>query len=246
MTRERLQRLSFASLLDMATKEGIKVPEGIDKESLIDQIQEALEEDRDEREQSNNAAMRIKEKKYEIVQDEEIEAQEKADYPLPERYNETRIVALLRDPLWAFAYWDLKDSDIDPLSQSPDFKELFLRVCEVLPDPATGPDGPGYFDIPVKVSDDSWYINLPNPGKSYFIELRCATGIKEILLCRSNEIHSPLGEVAPDYLQEVIGGGENDVLALSGLDEYGPSSVREQIPQRINSLVDDDYLEIQG
>ncbi len=244
MTKEYLQRLSVAALVELAAKEGIKVPEGVERASLVEQILEAVEEDRDEREHSNNSAMRIKEKKYDIIQDEELESQEEADYPLPDRYNETRIVAMLRDPLFAFAYWDLKDADIEPLAGSPEFRDLFLRVHEVAAE--NGAQGDAYFDIPVKTTDESWYINLPNPGRSYFIELRCRVGDVERVLCRSNSVHSPLGEAALDYVYDLSDGADNDVLMLSGLMDYGASSARERIPQRIISMVDDDYLQIQG
>jgi len=243
MTKERLQRLPLSSLLDIAVKEGITVPEGIDRETLIEEIQEALEEDRDEREQSNNSAMRIKEKKYDVIQDEELETQEKTDYPLPDRYNETRIVALLRDPLWAFAYWDLSDSDVEPLQNSPDFDELLLRVHEAPADLSRAAENGRYFDIPVKLSDSSWYINLPNPGERYWIELCWSDGGKEHILCRSNSVRSPIGEVALDYIHDVLEGADSDVLTLAGLNESTLSSLRDKIPQRILSMVNDDYLE---
>ena len=246
MTKERLQRLPLSSLLEIAVKEGITVPEGMDRETLIEEIQEALEEDRDEREQSNNSAMRIKEKKYDVIQDEELEPQEKTDYPLPDRYNETRIVALLRDPLWAFAYWDLSDSDIEPIQSSPDFGDLFLRVHEASADKSQAGENESFFDIPVKLNDSSWYINLPNPGELYWIELCWSVDEKEHILCRSNTIRSPLGGVALDYIHDMLDGADSDVLTLAGLNESTLTSLRDKIPQRILSMVNDDYLENNG
>lgn len=243
MTYERLQSLPFASLLEIAAKEGIDVPEGTDREALIEEIQEALEEDRDEREQANNFVMRIKEKKFDVAQDEELESQEKTDFQLPDRYNETRIVALLRDPTWAFAYWDLKDSEIEPLQAAPDFEGFFLRVHESHRRELGARDDATYFDIPVQSTDSSWYINLPNPGESYWIELCCSVAEKVHALCHSNTIRSPLGEVAMDFLHDMFGGSDSDVLALAGLNERSLSSIRDTIPQRIISLLDEDYLE---
>jgi len=247
MTKERLQGLSFASLLDIAAKESITVPDGTDKNSLIELIQEAMEEDRTEREQSNNSAMRVKEKKYDVVRDEELETEEEDEFPLPESYNETRIIALLRDPLWAFAYWDLKDSEVEAYLDSTEFHGLSLRVCEVAPGaPAGNEDIVDYFEIPVKSTDSSWYINLPSPGRSYFIELRCREGENDHLLCRSNTFHSPLGEVAIEYLHEMISQPDNDALVLTGLNAYSGSALRENIPQRIISMIDADYLQMKG
>lgn len=243
MTKERLQRLSYASLLDIATKEGISVGESVDKESIIELISEAMEEDRTEREQSNNSAMRIKEKKYDIIRDEEIESGEADEYALPERYNETRIVALLRDPLWAFAYWDLKDTDVERVSGEEESGELYLRVCEVKEGENRERGVVDYFDIPVKTTDSSWYINLPMPGKSYVIELYAQIESGDELLCRSNTLHSPLGQVAIEYLHEMINRPDNDSMVLTGLDQYSSSSLQENIPQRIISMIDSEYLQ---
>lgn len=246
MTKERLQRLSFASLLDFASKEGIAVGDSIDKESLIDLISEAMEEDRTEKEQSNNSAMRIKEKKYDIIRDEEIEADGDDEYALPDRYNETRIVALLRDPLWAFAYWDLKDTDAERIGADEEAGELFLRVCELKSGEDRGAGVVDYFDIPVKTTDSSWYINLPMPGKSYVIELYASVDSETVFLCRSNALHSPLGQVAVEYLHEMISQPDNDSMVLTGLDLYSGSSLRENIPQRIISIIDSEYLQMKS
>ena len=246
MTKERLQGLSFASLLDIATKEGISVQETIDKDTLVDIISEAMEEDRTEREESNNPAMRIKEKKYAVTRDEEIEAEDTEEFELPEHYNETLIVALLRDPLWAFAYWDLKDSDLDSIGGPSESVELFLRVCEVSETEKPGSDVVDYFDIPVKATDSSWYINLPTPGKSYVIELHARNEEEEQFLCRTNAIHSPLGQVAVEYIHEMISHPDNDTMVLTGLDQYSGSSLRENIPQRIISMIDSEYLQMKS
>jgi len=246
MTKERLQGLSFASLLDIATKEGILVQEIIDKDTLVDVISEAMEEDRTEREESNNPAMRIKEKKYAVTRDEEIEAPDTEEFELPEHYNETLIVALLRDPLWAFAYWDLKDSDLDAIGGPSESVELFLRVCEVSEAEKPGSGVVDYFDIPVKPTDSSWYINLPTPGKSYVIELHARNDEEEQFLCRSNAIHSPLGQVAVGYIHEMISQPDNDTMVLTGLDLYSGSSLRENIPQRIISMIDSEYLQMKS
>lgn len=244
MTTERLDGLSFASLLDIAVKEGITVGENVDKPGLIELIREAMEEDRTERELANNSAMRVKEKKYDVVRDEEIETQDTEEYALPERYNETRIVALLRDPLWAFAYWDLKESDLKEISDGAEDADLFLRVCEVQSEEV--PEVIDHFDIPVGVTDSSWYINLPSPGKAYLIELHARIDDRTRRLCRSNTLHSPLGSVAVEYLQEMIRQPDDETMILTGLNDYASSSFNESIPQRIISMIDSDYLQMKG
>ncbi len=132
MTRERLMLLPTRFLKEIAEKEGIKIQPNTGKDILMDLILEAMEEDCQEREKINNPLIKVKEKKYEITMDEEIEAQDKTVYPIPERYNETIIVMMLRDPLWAFAYWDIKDKERDILKEKDGFQGLFLRIYEIL------------------------------------------------------------------------------------------------------------------
>ena len=130
MTEERLQKLSHESLKKIAVNEGIKYVEETSRKDLIEQILEAMEEERLERERSNNYAIRIEEKKYNIIQDEELEAQEEAEYCIPEKYQETRICLLIRDPYWAYALWDVRDSDLLELKKKR-FQGLLLRVNQL-------------------------------------------------------------------------------------------------------------------
>ena len=156
MTEERLKKLSLESLRKIASNEGIKHIDEIGKDGLIEQLLEAMEEDRNERESSNNFAIRIEEKKYDIIQDEELESQEKTEYCVPEKYQETRIILILRDPYWAFAYWNVRDTDLDELKKNR-FRGLFLRVIQ---EPREAKEGKrkslDSFDIPVKITDDKW------------------------------------------------------------------------------------------
>ena len=168
MTRERLERLSFPTLREIAEKEGISIKNSVGRSDLIDLILEAMEEDRDEREHLNNLAIRVEEKKYDITIDEELESEEKQEYPISERYNETRLTLLLRDPLWAFAYWDIKDLDYKKIQNTMPGFSLILRVHESR-DSIIGDDKYiDSFDIPVTLTDNRWYINLPRAGSTYY------------------------------------------------------------------------------
>ena len=242
MTIERLKQLSDDNLFELARREGIKNPSEIEKEELIEMILEVLEEERDERRNANNLAMRIKEKKYDIVLDEELISQITEDYPLPERYNDTRIILMLRDPSWAFTYWDLGQADYDKTQSVESAGELFLRVYSL-------PDGEldkksysDYFDIPVRNSDDSWYINLPVAGIRYCIDLMLKEYAKEVILCRSNIITAPRADVAREL--EEAKAPFMDALYLSGLFSPTGDNEKEENPRRIISLLDSQYLHL--
>lgn len=245
MTVERLQSLPLKLLREVAQKEGLHTTNGLSRESLIEFILEAMEEDRYEREQGNSSAVLIEEKKYEIVRDEELDVPVTQEFSIPEKYNETKIFFIIRDPLWAFAYWDLKSDDIDALKDDSGFENLFLRVFEI-DEQETYCEIIDSFDIPIKFSDDKWYINLPRSGRSYFIAVMTKVNRKERELCRSNTIYSPKKTLMDVTVREKIYDAlDNTMLILSGIYDYvESSSFRENIPQRIISMVDSAHMSI--
>lgn len=241
MTRERLSALSDQNLIALAKREGICIDEtaltGAHREELIDEILEALEEDRAERLAVNNSAMRSKSHKYDIFMDEELECREGEIFGIPERYNETRIVLMLRDPLWAFAYWDIQDVRLAALQEEPFYEGLFLRVYEFSSAIPSRDHVIDYFDIPVRESDDSWYISLPKPGGFFCVDLRCKSLHGESLLCRSNMIKSPLGYIAENK-EDLLSSPDQMKVLLSGLWDFQGEPGEERIPQRVMQILD--------
>ena len=234
MTRERLLSLSPDELLLLSDKIGIDAAPEMGREHLIDNIMEALEEDRIEREQINNFVMRVKEKKYDISRDEEIDFSGEEEYSIPDKYNETKISLLLRDPLWAFAYWDIKDTDLIKLKSVKLLLRVYKKVKLVEKD--------DFFDIPVAVADKSWYINLPDSDCEYYVELYSSSSNCEKLLGKSNIISSPKTQM--DF--QNLGNNKEKILLLSGLTEIDNVSSSTGIPQRIISFLDNQYLQIRG
>lgn len=244
MTRERLQALSEEVLKEIAERECIYNNEDSSKDELIELILDALEEDRSERNSTNNAAIRLEHKKYEILKDDEINLLTKDDYPLPEYYNDTRIVILLRDPLWVYAYWDLSKTQVQNLREEPFFEGFFLRVNLFHGEQLENSKVLDFFDIPVEENDNSWYINLNRTGIDYCVELRCRVMHSDQLLAISNTVHSPLGYFARNQ-EEFCNEPDTMMLMLSGLWNYREGETgREEIPQRIISILDSHNIEL--
>ena len=242
MTEERLQLLPEEFLRKLAVKEGISLNETIDKQDLIDLIIDAIEEDRAENIMANNPAMQIKERKFDITLNEQYDFEDD-QYPLPEYYNETEICLLLRDPAWAYSYWNIKESDISSLKYGALSGELNLRVYEMKDKTVPAKAKLDYSDIPVTVEDRSWYINLPETGIYYFVELILKNKQSEKVMCRSNIIRSPKWEVGEvEDLKEMKGTG-NDLLLVAGVYDLSEAEATGRIPQRIISMIDSDFLE---
>ena len=238
MTEERLSVLSLSALHEIADNEGIKNAADLSREELIEQILEAIEEDREERECFNNFAMRIEEKKYEILLDEEFESQKGIIFEIPERYNETKIALLLRDPFWAFAYWDIQDQELDEIGERGHIEGLLLRVCHLENGKSGKEEVIDSFDIPVKGQDNKWYINLPESGKKYFIKLVVRLAGGEKVLCTSNLVTSPVKAVAATIAGENITDFSDPMLAFAGLFHLDESALDGSIPHRIIQFIE--------
>ena len=198
MTKDRLRTLSVTELSQIAEKGHIHVHPDMDKDALVNLIFEALEDERLDREGSNNLTIRIEAMKYAVSQDEELLLDFDDDIVLPDRYGENRLVLMLRDPSWVYCYWDIEDRTLDELKAEREFSGFVLRVIE-LAAPDWGKDSyVDWFDIPIQFEDLRRYINLPSEDAFYGVELYAQVGEKEGLMARSNIVESSRDCVAPD------------------------------------------------
>lgn len=239
MTKDRLRSLSYNELSHIADKGNINVLQDMDKEALISLIFEALEEERLDREGNNNLTIQIEAKKYSVSQDQELFVDFGDEVELPERYAETRLVLMLRDPSWVYCYWDIEDRILDELKENSNYSGLILRVTE-LAAPDWGKDSyVDWFDIPIQFGDLRRYINLPSEDAFYGAELYAQLGEKESLLVRSNIVESSRDYIAPAYGK--VDTGQNELIELSGSSTDigsfpGSGYTESDNPQRIMTL----------
>jgi len=247
MTRDRLTQYSMFDLYKLAENVGIQYnsTDG-DSDELIEKILEALEEDKNERDLTNNDAMKLKGTKYDNLQEYELEAQEKQVYLIPERYNDTRIVLLLRDPLWAYTYWDINDNELSKMQEEIFFEGFFLRVFELNIKKGSNEDSYSkenildYYDIPIDEKDSSWYINLGKTGRYFGIQLCSIAHGKVSILSKSNIIKSPRGFVAKN-IKDLSRDPDLMTILMSGLWDYNDKG-ENVIPQRIISIMENQDL----
>ncbi|MBB6481981.1 DUF4912 domain-containing protein [Spirochaeta isovalerica] len=238
MTKERLQSLSYKSLLEIAERDHLAYDEGIEKEELIALVLDSLEEERLDRERLNNLAVRIEATKYNVSLDEEFDFSSAEEINLPERYNETKIMLMLREPTWGFVYWDLKFDTVKELENDPSFQGLFLRMVELPEAVYSKDDILDYFDIPVNLTDRRRYIKFPTEDSFYTIELFSIHNEEEKLIIRSNFIETSRNYILPSRNAEM--NNSDELVRLSGFSsEFGaavPVASYIKIPQRILPL----------
>lgn len=241
MNRERLEELSFETLVRVADQYDIEVDPSLSRLEFIEQIVEAIIESQTEREASDNDQTKMERHKYRIIDSEELYYDPDDTYVLPKSYNATRIVLLLRDPAWAFAYWELADALVQELENDSLFEGLSLRVHQF--DSEEGPEGSEVdsFDIPVQLSDLQWYIHLSERKTFYRVSLISQVDGREEVLATSGTVMVPPGTIVD--VEEKSGSDRSDrMLAYSGLDRLGVSTFGKRIPQRIISLIDEKPL----
>jgi hypothetical protein len=135
--------------------------------------------------------------------------------PFPRQYNITFVEVMIRDPLWTFAFWEVKEHDRETLGRIAGFEGYCLRV-NPLPD-EEGADSLG-FTVPVGPEDTAWYIGFPseNTGRRFQVELCARLGERIDVLASSRIFTVP-------KLQERAGlSGQcfDELALLSGAEEF--------------------------
>jgi hypothetical protein len=224
VNNDKLEALSLEELYALADRTGLDLPPGLERPFVIEEILDALEDESEEMRSSQGEAARVDEKKFSELRIDEIGAQPVADEAMTARYNETMIRAIVRDPSWAFAYWDVSDTDLAALRGEEGAAGLFLRVAEIGEAESAAVGGQDnhrdYFDIPVADNDLQWYINLPRSGVRFRIDLcarRPGPGNKPRVLARSNEVESPRQTLS--LPEGGLSEASYELIALSGIED---------------------------
>jgi len=147
---------------------------------------------------------------------------------IPNGYGEDRLVLLVKDPWWLFAYWEVQSSteraarsqlrpeDIPGL-------QTILRVFETTGLKATAA-AQHAFDIPLSGLTTNWYIHVNAPNRSFVVELGLlARSGQFITLLRSNAVTTPRSEPS-EVIDEEWMVSDASTWALLGLPVGAGSS----------------------
>jgi len=147
-------------------------------------------------------------------------------------YGQDRIVLMVRDSYWIFAYWEIAPDTLlrirRELGDSDDRFKIALRVYDVTGVAFTGENANGHFDIEVSDAADNWYIDTGRPDRSYCVEIGLLDPDGTYRAsARSNPVSTPpagASEKADEHWMSVEGEFER-IYALSGGFEVGEGSV---------------------
>jgi uncharacterized protein len=148
---------------------------------------------------------------------------------LPERYADHRLEVLVRDPNWAYAYWDLNPTKVRNLLKSAGLNaskaHWLLRVYSADLPPAE--DKGHYFDVDIDIQGGNYYLNLSRPGARFIVEI----GVMEVSglfrsTAQSHPIILPLDHPSETLAQESTFSEEVSTTNGPGFTEPPPSEAK--------------------
>ena len=155
LTLAHLETLSSADLIALADDYGIDIPDNLNRRFIIGELLEVAEEIGAEGAQAQT-----------MSEDDEIPER---ITELPSSFNETEISVILRNPAWAFVFWDISADALRRLSESPRFAGVFLRVSYFENEDDSSPAD--YYDLQITLSVREQYVLLEAGRKFFRVDL---------------------------------------------------------------------------
>jgi hypothetical protein len=228
-----LEKLSAPELRDLAVTFGIDIPRNLERQFIIEEILDnapCLMFFQPERIVTRSAVTDT-----EFTDDENIPpAPEPVE--LPRQYNITRINAIVRDPLWVFVFWEIREADRKIYEKQPGFRGYFLRVS--LDRCKKGNEAGTVFTVPVSGNDMERYIHFPPDGHCRKLCNAEAEAPFNVALCCSHAGGEANLAVTPPFrlpgmlkISERIAQArdKNTLIGLSGIDDLPVLRNRENV-----------------
>lgn len=152
---------------------------------------------------------------------------------LPHAYGEDRIVLMVRDPYWVFAYWEIDPARID--REKAWFgldSRLAVRIYDITGVHFDGANANGFYDQEVYDRVGDWYFDLGRPSHSFCADIGLLSSEGRFLtLARSNYITMPR-DGASDVIDEEWMSLEEEYARLYGFPAGSSPYAREWARRR--------------
>lgn len=202
INRTYLETLSFSDLLKIADDYGIDVPENLNRSFLIGEILDIAEE-----------LAKSPDENEMVITD--VAEQMNSDDISVRSYNSTEVQIMLRNPAWAFVYWNISISDMQSLTKA-DISQMMLRINSFSEKDQIKPDE--FFDIQISKEDNGQYVLLPAGRRYLRVDLLFnLDGIIDIL-ASSKVLEMPKGAAFLSDIRPGRKGEVSELMRLSGFD----------------------------
>jgi len=183
-----------------------------------------------------------------------LEAKDLAVHSTGESSHSDRLVAMVRDPYWLQAYWELSRQAVEraraALGQHWHGARPVLRVLEVARDGTTSSVRKVVRDIEIHGSVNNWYVDVASPPKSFQMEIGyLSPGDRFVCLARSNVVTTPaVGSLKPNGNWSQPADDYDRIYALSGgySSDGDHSDLKELFEQRLRRPLGGQYVVASG
>ena len=229
LTLPYLESLSTGELIELAVKHGLDIPPGLERVFIIEELFYLDHDAEGTSAQSADA----KNAHHDIIQVDAKHDAFKEFVVLPRQYHISFIEVIIRDPLWAFVFWEIKAQDRNHCENEPGFDGYCLRVMPLRESPSKEgafkegglqADEAASFIVSVDIDDYARYLGFPpDGGRCFKVEL-CMRSFENYegpftVLAESRPFTLPrLIEPASDELIQAV--YRNPLALLSGVDRF--------------------------
>lgn len=195
-----LETLSTADLIELAEEYDLDIPEQLNRRFIIAELLEIADELNEESFDDFEENL----EKIETIKD------------LPTTYNETQLDVVLRNPAWAYVYWDISVSDLQDVIGGKGFSKLLLKIS--FWSSLTSDKIEDVCELTISEEDRAQYIFLPSGKSCFSIDLIAEfNSIEPKKLTTSRRVQIPSG--APVISLESLEKPITPILKLSGMQE---------------------------
>jgi hypothetical protein len=141
---------------------------------------------------------------------------------IPDRYGQTYLQALPRNPEWLYLYWEVSPEDNARVSCELGEEELAgaryaIRLLDVTGIAYDGTHALQRYDTDIDRDTNDWHLHVPRANRSYVAELGWLTaGGRFAMLARSNTVTMPQGGVSEETDAEWTTGSTDELIRISG------------------------------
>jgi len=196
VTRHRLESLSTEQLIKLADSYGIDIPPGLERIFIIEEILDVSSVD-----------------SQEIASDIEVNESYSETAALPSQYNISYIEVMIRDPLWVFAFWEIKKHDRETHENSGDFNGYCLKIIPLDKDGKEKSSNENPFTISIDAEDCARYLGIVEHSAQnsdcYVIQLCVNKGGALLQIAVSHPFYLP-----KPYDNNIIADMSNNPLTL--------------------------------
>lgn len=127
---------------------------------------------------------------------------------LPRSYGVDRLVLMVRDPYWLYAYWEITATKMEEIAsrygpQVWNASRPVLRVYDVTGINFNGVNANSFFDCSFNECIDSWHINVSQANRTYCVDMgRLFPDGSFITILRSNYVTTPRDALSDNLDEE--------------------------------------------